>query len=367
MLTSLYSIFMILKSLLFGYSGSLADWHHQRSLLAGILGRLAQAKKISLSVQDVANLFNVSQKTVYKNMRRIAELESKIHELLEYLDGCIVVRRKDIDKTILSLALDAHGPIEGIQRVLHYIYDGKASRSIGYISTLLNRAGAFSEKILNTISLRGITQGANDEIFDSTNSPVLTGIDLVSTYIYLLQDMYDRKGETWELAMETLKDKGLKLSVSISDAGSGLLKGIKAAFPEADIQIDVFHVLRDLGRAVIHFKKHVLKEVAECYDLEKTVSKTKHWSPGCKKKNEKLKDFRAKVPALVEDYDTLTCLYDWTREMLSFSGYSCDEVKELMHWLLEEMTALARRNSWAYELRKEISRFEERLPATMKF
>jgi len=61
---------------------------------------------------------------------------------------------------------------------------------------------------LNTISLRGIPQGANDEIFDSSNSPVLTGIDLDSTYIYLMQDMYDRKGETWEFIMETLKDKG---------------------------------------------------------------------------------------------------------------------------------------------------------------
>ena len=67
------------------------------------------------------------------------------------LDGCIIVRRKDIDKTILSLALDAHAPLEGIQRVLHYIYDGRASRSIGYISTLLNRAGAFSEKILSRL------------------------------------------------------------------------------------------------------------------------------------------------------------------------------------------------------------------------
>ena len=367
MLTSLYSIFTILKSLLFGYSGSMADWYRQRSLLAGILGRLAQVKKISMSVQDVANLFKVSQKTVYKNMKRIMELESQIHELLASLDGCIIVRRKDIDKTILSLALDAHAPLEGIQRVLHYIYDGKASRSIGYISTLLNRAGAFSEKILSTIPLHGITQGANDEIFDSSNAPVLTGIDLVSTYIYLLQDMYDRKGETWELAMETLKDKGLKLKVSISDAGGGLLKGIKAAFPEADVQIDVFHVLRDFGRAVFHFKKHVLKEVAECYDLEMVVAKTKSWNPGCKNKRKKLKESREKVPALVEDYDTLTCLHAWSHELLSFSGYSCDDVRELLHWILGEMTALAERNSWAYELRKEISRFEERLPATLKF
>ena len=63
--------------------------------------------------------------------------------------------------------------MEGIQRVLIFTL-------YWYISNLLNKDVAYSEKIL-----RGINQEANDEIFDSTNSPVFTGIDLISTYIYL--------------------------------------------------------------------------------------------------------------------------------------------------------------------------------------
>ena len=364
MLTSLYSIISILESLLFGHNESQTAWYRQRSMLAGILGRLAQVKKIRLSVQEVAELFGVSQKTVYRNIKLISDIEAKIKELLNSLDGCIIVPRK----IILSLALDAHAPLEGIQRVLDYVYDGKASRSIGYISTLLCKAGAFAEKILSTISLRGITQGANDEIFDSSNAPVLTGIDVVSTYIYLMQDMYDRKGETWELVMDTLKDRELKLKVAISDAGSGLLKGIQAAFPEADIQIDVFHVLKDFGKAVRHFKMHVLKELAAYYDLVAAVSKAKDSRlRTIKEKEKKLKEYSAKVPTEVEDYDTLNILYSWAQELLSFSGYDNDEVQELMGWLIEEMTALAKRHRWAYELRKEIVRLKERLPRTTKF
>lgn len=368
MLTSLYSILELLKSLLFDHSGSLTGWYRQRSLLAGILGRLAQAKKISLSVPEVAKIFNVSTKTVYKNIRQIAKLEARLQELLGSLAGCIIVPRKEADKIILSLALDAHAPLEGIQRVLSYVYGGSASRSIGYISDLLSRAGAFAEEILGTISLSGITQGANDEIFDSSNSPVLTGVDVVSSYIYLMQDMYDRKGETWEFVLEMLKPLGLDLKVAISDAGSGLLKGIKAAFPSVDIQIDVFHVLRDLGRAVRHFKAHVLKNVSDCYDLEASISKSKSpWHSKIQDKKKKLKECKAKVTPMIEDYDTLCILHSWAQELLSFSGYNSTEVKELMQWILAEMTALAKRNSWAYELKKEISRFEERLPATLKF
>ena len=215
MLTSLYSIIAILKSLLFGDSGSLSDWYRQRSLLLGILGRLAQAKRIPLSVPEVAKLFGITPKTVYKNIKRNEALAAKIQKMLKTLAGCILVPRRNVDKTILSLALDARAPLEGIQRVLAYVYDGKAPLSIDYISSLLKRAGA--------------------------------------------------------------------------------------------------------------------------------------------------------IPALVDDYDTLTILYSWTHELLSFSGYNPDEVKELMRWLLEEMNALASRNSWAFELRRELSRFEERLPATMRF
>jgi len=370
MLTSLYSIIATLITLLFGHRRSFSEWNRQRSLLAGILGRLAQERKIRLSIPEVAKLFHVSRKTVYKNINRIATMEARIQELIDSLAGCIIVTPKDVDKIILSLALDAHAPLEGIQRVLNHIYDGKGSRSIGYISTLLTRAGAFAEKILKTISLSGISQGANDEIFDSSNSPVLTGIDVVSTYIYLMQDMYDRKGETWELVMDTLKDSGLNLAVAISDAGSGLLKGLKAAFPQADIQIDVFHVLRDIGQAVNHFKAHVLKEVADSYELEQAIDRSKSknpWRTIPKNQQKKLKESCAQIPTLVEDYDTITCLYSWVHELLSFSGYSHEEVTELMQWLLEEMDVIAKRNNWAFELRKEISRFEKRLPATLQF
>ena len=148
----------------------------------------------------MAKLFGVTPKTVYKNIKRNEALAAKIQEILKALAGYILVPRRNVDKTILSLALDARAPLEGIQRVLAYVYDGKAPQSIGYISSLLKRAGAFAEEILNTISLRGITQGANDEIFDSSKSPVLTGIDLDSTYIYLMQDMYDRKGKPGNLS-----------------------------------------------------------------------------------------------------------------------------------------------------------------------
>jgi hypothetical protein len=183
-----------------------------------------------------------------------------------------------------------------------------------------------------------------------------------------MQNMDDRKGETWELAMETLKDLGLKLKVAISDAGSGLLKGVKAAFPDADTQLDLFHVLRDIGRPVYRFKEHTFKELAECYKLESAVAKEKRqWSQRAKKRQKKLADYKTAIPAMIEDFDMLDILYSWLREMVSFSGHSYDEVMELMDWILDEMLAVSIRHSWSYKLSSEILRFKDRLPTTMLF
>ena len=117
-----------------------------------------------------------------------------------------------------------------------------------------------------------------------------------------------------------------------------------------------------------HFKEHVLKKVADCYRLEKAVSSSKSpWRQKTKDKKKRLAKCIAELPALVEDHDTMSCLYSWVHELVSFSGYDYKDVMELMDWLLDEMMAVVRRNSWAYKLSDEISRFRERLPATMLF
>ena len=54
--------------------------------------------------------------------------------------------------------------------------------------------------------------------------------------------------------MEDRKDHGLNLEVSINDDGNSLMSGIPKAFPEADIQLDVFHALHYIG---VEFSKFI--------------------------------------------------------------------------------------------------------------
>ena len=368
MLTPLYNEINVSKSPVSTFFPMLSLRCRWRSLMMGLLGWSAMHQDMGFDVSDIAALFKVSRQAVYKNIDRVEAMETELQPLSDKSVQCLVVTDIDIDKAVLSLALDGHSALEGIHRVLTCIYGADATPSIGYTSMLLNRAGAFAAQITRTISLNGISQGANDEIFDDSDYPVFTGVDVESTYIYLMQLMDDRKGTTWQQAMDSLKEIGLNLKAAISDAGSGLLKGIRAAFPEADVQIDVFHVLRDIGRAVYRFKEHILKDIAECYDMETAVKRSKHPErDSVKAKKKKLAKRQAMHASMVEDYDLIECLYSWLHELVSFSGYDYDEVIALAKWVLDEMAAVARHHNWAYKLSEEIWHLNDRLPATLLF
>ena len=66
-----------------------------------------------------------------------------------------------------------------------------------------------------------------------------------------------------------------------------------AAFPDADTQLDLFHILRDIGRPVYRFKEHTFKELAEHYKRESAVSNEKRpLSKRAKERQKKLADYR---------------------------------------------------------------------------
>jgi len=260
-------------------------------------------------------------------------------------------------RVILSLTLDCGAPIEGTQRFFNSILNKHVST--GYISGVLAEASRKAQAFDDSIDLSEIKQGANDEIFQG-NSPILTGIDLESTYIYLLEESPDRKAESWELYMDDRKDHGLKLDVSVNDGGTGLIAGIKQAFPEADINFDVFHAMKSVGEEVMKIERKTYALIKEEYELDGKVQSGKARS----KTVDKLEQIRPKVAASIKVCDILTILFAWLRELLGFSGYSFEETVELLEFILQEMSKIASRYP---KLLIEIETFRKNIPSTLSY
>jgi len=81
-------------------------------------------------------------------------------------------------------------------RATHLIATAGLSVSIRKISSVINEAALTAKRWNDSIDLSTIKTGANDEIFQG-HSPVLVGVDPLTTYTYLLNSAKRRDATTW--------------------------------------------------------------------------------------------------------------------------------------------------------------------------
>jgi hypothetical protein len=283
-----------------------------------------------LSVEDIVAKSGMSRPYVYQQKKKVkAYAESLDDEKAD--EGPVVVLNTALTKRlILCMALHCGSPIDGIERTLESALGIRVST--GYISGVIKEAAQRAQTFDDGISLAGIRQGANDEIFQG-NTPILTGIDPESGYTYLLEEAADRSSETWEIYMKNGRSHGLTLETTINDGGTGLNAGIPKAFPGITIQADTFHAVYGMGKEVCKAERKAEAGIKAEADLEKRVQSTR----AQEKTKEKLEQIRPETEELIRVYDILSILFTWLKELLGFSGCSLPETEELIRFVLEEM------------------------------
>ncbi len=245
-----------------------------------------------LSVTEIASESQVSREWMYQQKDCVPGHISSLDNDKESAPS-IVMDISFVKRMVLSLSLDCHASADGISRTFDSVLGLHISaRKIS--SILAERAEAFDD----SISLEGIAQGTNDEIFQG-NTPVLTWIDAESAYVYLLAEAGDRSADTWQLFMEDRKEHGLELQVSISDAGTGVTAGIPRAFPGICVQPDIFHELRPAGAEVASLERKAEKLISDEARLEERArGKRPH-----RKNLEQLGQIHQKVERAIREYD----------------------------------------------------------------
>lgn len=309
-----------------------------------------------IPVSDISKETQVSRTYIYQQ-------KANVKNYMETLDKAenpvlsINIDKSFIERMVLSLSLECQSSTEGIRRHLASIFG--LHISYGKISSILAEASKRAEKFDASIPLDSIKQGANDEIFQG-NIPVLTGIDVESTYIYLLSQACNRSAVTWQHSMEEQKEHGLGLEVSISDAGTGLNSGIPKAFPNISVQPDIFHELRPVGAELARLERKAEKLIADEAGLEE---RARAGRPR-KKTMEQLGQIREKVELAVQEYDLLRILFCWLVELTGFSGYSFGDACLLAEWVLSEMdTSFPNR----LKLLAQTKKLREKLPQLLSF
>lgn len=319
--------------------------------------RLMMGHSYSVIVQE----YGVSQSYAY-------ELKDFAARLLERLDTydpdvqIIIITRKLIKKIVIGLAMFCRSPLEGISRFMEEVLH--INMSVSGAGSILQETSQKAAEWDKTVSLKDIKHGANDEIFQC-GKPILVGVDVDSTYAYLLEEKENRKGSTWKSTMEDAKTRGLNLKVCISDQGSGLLSGVPKAFPDADIQYDVFHEMMEIRKDLCRMEQHAFSHIRKEYEYEEKIEGAR--SEELRLIYEKrLEEAKANSAVYLEAYDNMAILHGWLRELLGFSGYAPQECLNVAAWVVDSMADVVEK-ARERDLSKKMQNLKEKLPHLLGF
>jgi hypothetical protein len=297
----------------------------------------------ALARQPIAHLaeqHQVSRKFVYQQLdiahdaldQAFAPKPADREPVLFYLP----VTRPWIRQLVLALVLICHSPFRGVVELLANLFG--YSLSLGTVHNIVHSAVATARQINAGEDLSGVRIGAHDEIFQA-GDPVLVGIDVRSTYCYLLSLEDHRDGDTWGVRLLELVARGFKPEATIADAAKGLRSGQEQALPGVLCRGDVFHCLYEVGPLVRYLENRAYDALATVEKLTRQQQQHERRQGGkdlkVAQRLRHAKEATAKAVALAEDVATLC---DWLRQdILAVAGPDYQSRRELLDFVVAEL------------------------------
>jgi len=256
----------------------------------------------------------------------------------------VPVTKAWINQTVLTLMLTCKASYRNVKTCLETLLNYNIS--VGSIFTIAQNAIEVAKKINVQQDLSNIAEPAIDELFH-LNIPLLTGVDLRSTYCFLLQEESTRDGETWAKHLAILKQQGLDPEKFIADFGSGLREGIFTVYKDVPFQGDVFHVLYYLKKMVFYFKNRIKSRKSYLQELEEKFDKSSTNLTN-NKNIIKARELNKKIMLAEEEIDKFellaantSTLVSWmAHDVLSVAGPNKETRLKLYDFILEELKKL---------------------------
>ncbi len=328
-----------------GTSISQGHFFQPNTSIAARLGTPAR-KELSLrvlgrteSVTDLALSHGVSRKFLYQQAAKASdaideafEPSAKNNEVLFYLP----VTKNWLRQFVLALILICHSSFRGVIEILDALFDYH-HLSLGSIHNVVSEAVQKARRINQAQELCQIQVGAHDEIFQ-VSKPVLVGMDVKSTYCYLLAYEDHRDETTWGVHLLDLADQGLRPDYTIADGGGALRAGQAAAWDDIPCHGDVFHAERDLGKLAFFLENRAAACSTMREKLERKMQRAKNKGKG-QSFSKKLAEARKAETVAVSLAKDVRILVDWMQnDILSSAGPNLDTRKQLYDFVVEELS-----------------------------
>lgn len=230
--------------------------HLAVNALAGVFPITTLAEQADVSRKFVYRQQNIAQQALNNAFDPPRTDESVLFNL--------PVTKQWIRQFTLGLVLIGHCSLRGVVELFRDFFDHDIS--LGNVHNIVHSAVEQARQHNSSIDLSPVRIGAHDEIFQN-GQPVLAGVDVASTFCYLLSLEEHRDADTWAIRLLELQDQGLRPDATIADAASGLRAGQNLAWPNTPCRGDIFHALRDLGQ-LVRFLDNRAYGIVEACDLQ---------------------------------------------------------------------------------------------------
>jgi hypothetical protein len=306
----------------------------------------AQRRSLSLkalagsdSISGLARDNGVSRKFLYQQKAKASEALAEAFAPPEAEDRVLFhlpVTQGWIQQFVLAQVLIGHTSFRGVMEILDAVFDYHRL-SLGSIHNLVKGAAEKAARINQAEDLTAIAVGAHDEIYQA-GQPVLVGVDVRSTYCYLLAAAEHCDETTWGVHLLELAERGLHPQYTIADGGRPLRAGQAAAWGELPCHGDVFHAERELSSLAYYLENRAAGCTHTRQKLEQKMKRLKKHGKGNRlsKTLALARQDEARAVALARDVHILA---DWMKEdILSMAGPDLAARRELFDFVTDELT-----------------------------
>jgi hypothetical protein len=288
----------------------------------------------------LADDFDVSRKFVYQQRHKAQEALKQAFapngppddEVLFYLP----VTKAWLQQVVLALILICRSSFRGAVEFLRDLFDCRMS--VGTVYNIVQDAIQKARPYNTQQNLANVDIGAPDEIFQG-QQPVLVGVDVASTYCYLLSPEKLRDAVTWGVRLLELQERGFHPRATIADFGAALRAGQELAMPGVPCRGDLFHLMQELEPVVGFLENRAYEAIAARSRLEqKQANQQRRQGRSDLVLSQKLRHARPAEDRAVNLAGDVALLVHWLRaDVLAVAGPDTASRRELYDFIVAEL------------------------------
>lgn len=229
---------------------------------------IAQAGQYGL-VTDLSRRLDVSRQTlsVWK-ATGVAALEQAFTPVV-----VPAVVTPMLERTVLTLLVEGHASIRGIERCLEIV--GQPAVSLGTITAIIGeaqaRALAWGAQHAVPTSARAL---ALDELYgNQRQAAYLSVVDVASYAVWYAAGPVAADSESWTLVLWDVQAQGVRWHTTVSDGGGAIQEAGRTVDPSGQQARDVWHVLHRWGQGQGRLQRRVTQLGAQTPTVERQAAR----------------------------------------------------------------------------------------------